>query len=334
MLNSTLITSTTEALDRARQVLVITHIQPDGDAISSLLATGHALQQLNKQFSLVCDDGLPARYRFLPLSDLVLKSPVRDREYDLIIALDAADESRMGRAYERLKRPRPAIINIDHHMTNMGYGKININDDQASSTTEVLSRLFPRLDIEINKGMAQCLLTGIVTDTLSFSTANVTSKTLEIASSLVTRGADLYEISLNALHLHRLSKLKVWQIGLKNIVLEDGVIWTVINNEEREEAGQSGSSSFGLGNFMSNVYDAAMSAVILEMGDGNVSVGFRSRPPYDVSQIAVSLGGGGHSLASGCTVQGPLAQAESIVIARCKSSISQQRIDIDQKARI
>jgi phosphoesterase RecJ-like protein len=334
VLNSNLIASTSEALDRANQVLVITHVQPDGDAISSLLATGHALQQLNKQFSLVCDDGLPARYRFLPLSDLVLNSPVRDQEYDLILALDAADESRMGRAYKRLKRPRPEIINIDHHVTNTGYGKINIIENQASSTTEVLSLLFPLLDIKISKGMAKCLLTGLVTDTLSFSTASVTSKTLEIASSLVTKGADLYEVSLNAISLHHLSKLKLWQIGLKNIVMEDGVIWTVINNGEREGAGHASASSFGLGNFMSNVYDAAMSAVLLEMGDGNVSVGFRSRPPYDVSQIAVSLGGGGHSLASGCTVQGPLAQAESMVIARCKSSISQQRIDIEQIARI
>jgi phosphoesterase RecJ-like protein len=334
VLNSTLIDSTSEALDRANQVLVITHVQPDGDAISSLLATGHALQQLDKQFTLVCDDGLPARYRFLPLSGLVRNSPVRVQEYDLIIALDAADESRMGRAYERLGRPRPEIINIDHHVTNMGYGKINLIDDQAASTTEVLSLLFPLLGIEISKGMAQCLLTGIVTDTLSFSTANVTSKTLEIASSLVTKGADLYNISLNAIHLHQLSKLKLWQVGLKNITMEEGVIWTVINNEERVGAGHTASSSFGLGNFMSNVDEAAMSAVLLEMGDGNVSVGFRSRPPYDVSQIAVSLGGGGHSLASGCTVQGPLAQAESIVITRCKSSISQQRIHLEQLDRI
>lgn len=325
MINSALVALARELLDRADDILVVTHVQPDGDAISSLVATAHALLQLEKRFSLVCDDGLPSRYAFLPMSDLVASAPKTKHRYDLVIALDAADASRMGQAYETLAPPRPDILNIDHHVTNTRFGRVNIIEPEAASTTEVLFQLLPMLGIHLSADLAQCLLTGLVTDTLNFTTASVTSKTMEAAKVLMENGADLYEVSLQALNLRELSTLRIWQAGLNNSRLEDGIIWTAISNEERLRTGHDGSSSFGLGNFMANVREAVMSAVLLEMGDGTVSVGFRSRPPFDVSEIAVALGGGGHSLASGCTVDGPLPRAEALVIDSCKKSIRNQR---------
>jgi phosphoesterase RecJ-like protein len=169
------------------------------------------------------------------------------------------------------------------------------------------------------------LLSGLVTDTLGFRTAGVNADTLRAASTLVDAGADLYEVTTKALTLKPLSTLLIWQKGLNNMRMEDGLLWTFISSAEREEAGYQGSSSFGLGNMMAEVYQAPVSAVMVEMPDGQVSVGFRCRPPYSVSELAIGLGGGGHRLAAGCTVDGPLDEAVSLVVSRSLESIRQQR---------
>jgi bifunctional oligoribonuclease and PAP phosphatase NrnA len=325
MMDPQTVAAIAEVLDRSDRVLVVTHIQPDGDAISSLLATGFALEQLNISFDLVCDDKLPLRFNFLPRINLILTTPPRNVNHDLLIALDAGDEMRLGQAYADLDHPKPPIINIDHHVTNTNYGIVNIVDSQASSTTEILHRLLPLLGVDISADIAQCLLTGLITDTLNFSTSSVSSTTLKAAASLIDAGANLFEISSKGYKLQQLSTLMLWQVGLKNMKIEEGLLWTTISNVEREVAGHTGSSSFGLGNFMADVYQAAMSAVLVELDDGDISVGFRCRPPYDVAEIATSLGGGGHRLAAGCTVDGSLDEVERLVISQSKVSIRKQR---------
>jgi phosphoesterase RecJ-like protein len=329
VLDSSTIDTIRRTLEQADKVLVITHIAPDGDAIGSLTATGVALRQLGKDFTLVCDDGIPKRYRYLALSGEVKTAPDLSNRYDLVIALDCGDTERMGQAYSALPQPKPPVINIDHHITNTLFGHINLVMVKASATTEILYELFPELGLELTPDLSTCLLSGLVTDTLGFRTASVTSDTLRVASELVDNGVDLFTVITKALDLKELSTLLVWQMGLSNLKLEDGVLWTTISNEERIQAGHNGTSSFGLGNMMANVYQAAMSAVILELSDGRISVGFRCRPPFSVSELATELGGGGHHQASGCTIDGPLEVAEMLVVARSKETIRNQRAKMD-----
>jgi phosphoesterase RecJ-like protein len=313
------------ALGKADKILVIAHIAPDGDAIGSLTAFGLALQQLGKAYTLVCDDGVPSRFDFLPFSGEVRTSPDAAIRYDLIISLDAGDTDRLGKAYSSLPRPTPPLINIDHHVTNTRYGDVNLVGEKASSTTEILFHLLPQLGVRLTSDMAMCLLTGLVTDTLCFRTSNVSASTLRTASGLIDAGADLAQVTEKAINLRSLSTLLVWEKGLNNMRMEDGILWTSISNDERLEAGHDGTSSFGLGNMMADVNQATMSAVLLELADGRISVGFRCRLPYSVSELALSLGGGGHHLAAGCTVDGPLKEAVALVVARSKETIGQQR---------
>ncbi len=331
MLDRSTIDLIKKSLDKAKQILVIAHIAPDGDAVGSLTAVGVALRQLGKTFSLVCDDGLPKRFVYLPLSEEVKRTPDLSLDYDLVIALDCGDIERMGQAYSLLPEPKPPAINIDHHITNTNFGVINVVSVKANATTEILYDLFPELGVQFTPELSTCLLTGLVTDTLGFRTANVTSNTLRVASALVDNGVDLFTIMTKAMDLKELSTLMIWQLGLSNLKLEDGVMWTTISNEDRLKTGHNGTSSFGLGNMMANVYEAAMSAVILELGDGRVTVGFRCRPPYSVSELATGLGGGGHHQASGCTILGPLAQAERLVVAKSKEEIRKQRAQLKER---
>jgi phosphoesterase RecJ-like protein len=220
----------------------------------------------------------------------------------------------------------PPIVNIDHHITNTNFGQVNVVDNEASATAEVLYYLLESLGVVMTIELAQCLLAGLVADTLNFSISGVKSDTLRIAADLMDAGADLFEISTQTLKLQNFSTLQIWKVALGNIKNEDGLIWTTVSNLERQSAGHVGSSSFGLGNFLANVYTVSMSAVLLEQEDGRISVGFRCQPPYDVSVIAERLGGGGHRLAAGCSLDGPLAKAEAQVVFACQEAIREQRI--------
>jgi bifunctional oligoribonuclease and PAP phosphatase NrnA len=315
-----------QAITNAQSILIVTHVDPDGDAIGSLTAVGNGLAHLGKQVTMACDDNVPGRFRFLPLTDKVQKGVSSAATFDLMIALDCGDESRMGRTFVDLNQ-KPPLINIDHHVTNTNFGQINLVDAQATSTTEILYELFIAIGIDVTADIALSLLTGLVTDTLGFRTVGVTPRTMKITSALMAAGADLSLVTMLALNLKPMSTIRLWQLGLNNLKLDSGLVWTSLTYKAQQAIGFNSPSSAGLVNMLANVEEAAMSAVLLEQQDGSVRVGFRCRPPYSVSEVALNLGGGGHPLAAGCSLDGPLAKAESLVVGMCKESIAQQSVN-------
>jgi bifunctional oligoribonuclease and PAP phosphatase NrnA len=313
------------AVTQANHIMLVTHVAPDGDAIGSLTAAGLGLRQLQKRVTLMCDDPSPPRFHYLSLVDRIVQQHEADADYDLVIALDCGDAERMGNVYRNLPNQNLPLINIDHHITNTNFGAINIIGLDANATTEILFDLLPILNVTLTPEIAMSLLTGLVTDTLGFRTNGVTAHTLTAAGKLIEAGADLPLITMQGLILKPLSTLLLWQKGLNNMRMDDGLIWAAISAKERREIGHMASSSSGLVNILAEVQSAAMSAVLLEMDNGTISVGFRCRPPYKVSELALNLGGGGHDLAAGCTLDGSLDKAESLVVALAKESIKQQR---------
>lgn len=313
-----------QAIQAAEQILLVTHVGPDGDAVSSLTAVGQLLTAWGKHVTLLCDDTLPERFRYLALSNHGRRSHAANATYDLMIAVDCGDEQRMGQAFVNLPQPHPPIINIDHHATNTRFGQINLVVDTAVSTTEILYDLFSLWNVPITQELAMSLLTGLVTDTLCFRTVGTNAKTLKIASELMAAGADLALITTQGLSLKEYSTVKLWRYGLDNMALEDGLAWTTISRDERKLAGHTGSSSNGLGNILADINEAAIGLVLMEVGDGQVRAGFRCRPPYNVAQIAQLFGGGGHPLAAGCTVRGSLEEVTAKVVAASKEAIRKQ----------
>ncbi len=328
-----------EVVAAARDVLIVTHINPDGDAFGSLYAVGLMLRRQGKQVTLACDDGLLARFSYLERGDKVHNAvameqlAATDAQFDLIIAVDCGDEQRLGRSYACVPTPRPTVLNIDHHITNTYFGAINIVRPAACSTTELLYDLFQALGWPLTTEVAVALLTGLVTDSQSFSTSNVTAHTLEVASALVAAGADLPTITLQALKLSPLSTLRLWQKGLANMQLEDGLLWTSVSAAERRQADHASPSTAGLASLLGDVEQAHISAVLLELDDGQVVISWRCRPPYDVSGVAVSLGGGGHPQAAGCTLPGPLSVAQERVVQATLAAIHTQTAQISANGR-
>lgn len=310
--------------NKATNVLVITHVDPDGDAIGSLTAVGQLLKQDGKHVTLVCDDRVPERFAYLPMADQVRQTPDPKLYYDLLVVVDCGDEGRMGNAYANFSQPLPTVVNIDHHVTNTRFGDIQVIDDKATSTTEILYGLFTELGYEITEGVAMSLLTGLVTDTLGFRTVGVSANTMKVASALMDAGADLSFVTTNALIVKPITTLRLWQVGLNGLQLENKLAWVAIPLVDQLAIGFKGQSSMGLVNLLADVDEVAMGAVLMEIEGGRIRVGFRCRPPYNVAAVAEKLGGGGHFLAAGCTLEEPLADATARVVALCKEAIQQQ----------
>jgi phosphoesterase RecJ-like protein len=310
--------------NKATNVLVITHVDPDGDAMGSLTAVGQALKQDGKQVTLVCDDRVPERFAYLPMTEQVRQTPDPRIYYDLLVAVDCGDEGRMGEVYANFSQPLPTIVNIDHHITNTRFGDIQVIDDKATSTTEILYGLLLELGYEMTPEIALSLLTGLVTDTLGFRTVGVTAKTMKVASALMDAGADLAFVTTNALTVKPLTTIRLWQVGLNGLNVEDGVAWVAIPLADQMAIGFKGQSSMGLVNLLADVDEVGIGTVLMEIEGGRIRVGFRSRPPYNVAAIAEKMGGGGHVLAAGCTLEEPLAEATARVVALCKQAIRQQ----------
>jgi phosphoesterase RecJ-like protein len=301
-------------LSRARRVLILCHIAPDGDAIGSLLGLSWLLKALpageERQITLACADGVPVQFQFLPGAGEILSDPP-SRSWDAIVAVDASDARRLGACYRPQEYGEAPVLVLDHHATNLHFGTRNYVDPAAAATAQVIVDLADALRAPIGPEAATCLLAGLVTDTLSFRTSNVTSAVLDVAARLMEAGANLYEVTDRALNQKPLNVMRLWGLALVGLRQERGVVWTLITREMRVQASAPDTGDAGLASFLISAPEAKVAAVLSEMPDGQVEVGLRARNGLDVSSLALALGGGGHAQAAGCTIPGPLADAEA-----------------------
>jgi phosphoesterase RecJ-like protein len=317
-----------EALERSRDLLagcsrplLVTHIAPDGDAVGSLLGLGWALRVQGAAATLTCQDPLPIRFDFLPGFNEVTSEPEGD--FDLLVSLDCSSPDRMG-SIESHTGSVP-LLNIDHHVTNLDFGTVNLVDAEAVSTTHILYDLISDLGVALDERIATCLLTGLTTDTRGFRTSNVTSDVMRIALELMEAGALLPVITRNGLDRRPVGALRLWGAGLSRLKVVDGVVWASLPLEVQRAIGCEGLGDAGLTNLLLSAEEANVAVVFVETSNGQVEVGIRSVPGFDVSGIALELGGGGHPRASGCRVSGPLEEAEKRILAMLREELTRQR---------
>lgn len=298
-----------QKLAQAQRILVVSHIRPDGDAVGSLLGLGLALQTVGKEVQMVLEDGVPGAFRHLVGSDQVLSAPSGD--FDLVTVVDCSDLQRTGSALKDQKQPD---LNIDHHITNVQFAGINLVDTTAVATTEILAGFLPLWGLPLTQEVAAALLSGLITDTLGFRTSNMQPKALRTAAMLMEQGADLPRLYQRALVERSFVAVKYWGYGLSRLEREDGLIWTSLTLQDRRTAHYPGRDDADLVNVLSSVEEANIAVIFIEQSKDRVKVSWRSRPGYDVSQIALSFGGGGHPAASGAEIPGELEEVRKKVI--------------------
>jgi phosphoesterase RecJ-like protein len=297
-----------EKLQSAESVLIFSHIRPDGDAIGSLLALGLALQTAGRQVQMVLKDGVPSGFRFLTGSDQIRQAPVGPA--DLFIVVDVSDPSRIGEGFD-LGQPD---IQVDHHITNLNFARINLVDPEAVATAAILAESMPLWGLPITQAVAEALLTGIVTDTIGFRTSNMTPQALRIAADLMETGAHLPDIYERSLSQRSFEAARYWGKGLNSLQRDGRLIWATLSRDDRRAVGYNGNDDADLTHILSSVNQGDISVLFIEQNDHQVKVSWRARPGWDVSKIAVEFGGGGHPAAAGADIEGSLEEVQRRVL--------------------
>lgn len=308
-----------DAIRSHDRFLLVTHENPDGDALGSVLAAKLALEQLGKDavMYLFGRVPLPAEYAFMDLAELRRDLPA-DVGERVVVALDCANIRRMGPETGFLDAT-PAILNIDHHHDNSRFGHLNLIVPDASSTGEVLHDLFQELGVTITPDIAEALYIALVTDTGRFQYTNTTPKTLRLAADLVEAGADAHKVFQVVYESVQFAKLKLLARALDRARVYEGgrLIVSVLLRSDFEDVGAEEPFSEGIIDHLRAVEGADMVALIREppTQDGPTRrVSLRTTAEeIDVSAIARRSGGGGHHQAAGFSSELPIDEIASFI---------------------
>lgn len=308
-------------LHESNRLLIVSHIRPDGDAIGSVLGLGLSLLETGKTVQMVLSDGVQRTFKHLTGSRKIHRHSTG--EFDAIITLDASDPKRLGDGLA----DRVPDLNIDHHVTNLNFARINFVIPDAVATAAILAEYLPVWELPITKPVAEALLTGIVTDTIGFRTSNMNAETLRLAAGLMELGADLPDLYKRALINRSFSATRYWGKGLSELQREGRLAWTTLTLADRKNSGYSGTDDADLTNVLSGIDECDIVILFNEQKGGTVKVSWRSQPGYDVSQIAFNFGGGGHSAAAGADIPGTLDDVQNRVLEATRAVLSAEFSD-------
>jgi len=280
---------------------------------------------MGKDVQVALLDGIPERFAFVFPDQKIMQTAEIDSDHDLIIILDAGDDTRTGITFNR-DSSRTVLINIDHHASNNFYGDLNYVDTGASSTCEMVCGLLERGKMPLDADVALSLLLGLITDSRSFQNESLRYTAHLAAAKLLATGVDNSPI-LNTLNAGRSEEdLRVQGFGLCNFKLEcNGTLATlVIRNQDLQERRAQIGNIFGSGifNILTSMKNTLASVVIFERDDGMSFCEFRSRGGIDVKEVAVSMGGGGHVPASGCSRMIPVEELAAEAIEKMKNQVN------------
>lgn len=315
-----------QALAGAQRILVVSHIRPDGDAIGALLGLGLALQGAGKDVQMVLADGLPANFRFLEGSQQVQNRVTAP--FDLLCVVDCSDPQRMGNLFSETVT---VDINIDHHVTNLNFGRVNLVDTKAVSTTEIIADLLTALEITISPAAASALLVGLITDTIGFRVPSITAKALRLAGDLMEKGADLSDLYYRTLVARSFEAARYWGLGLSKLERQGRLAWTELTLADRQKANYPGRDDADITNILGALEGVDIALLFLEQPDQRVKVSWRAKAGYDVSQLAASFGGGGHPAAAGADIPGTLPQVRQMVLEKTRPLLNGKNSSVEGK---
>ncbi len=318
----------TRAVEQAESILIVTHVQPDGDAFGSMLGLANALGERGCKVDTAVDGGLLDFMKFVPGSERV-RAKLKSGRWDLMISVDASDEERTGLVGRYGRKHSKTVINLDHHATNIMFGDIFLVNPEAVSATEVVYDWLRFMQHPVSPAVAIPLLTGLVTDTLGFRTSNVKPATLEIAMALMRAGASLTEITLRTLDSKSFSTIVLWRNALSTVALHGQVVTATITQADLKAANLNEMTDGGLVGLLVQVNEAMIAVVFKELEDGRVELSMRCKPGYDVSRVAFSVGGGGHKQAAGATIPGPLEAARERILPLLQEAVAQGTLVIN-----
>ena len=310
-------------IKKAQKIIVTSHSDPDGDAVSSLLAMGLALSHLDKNITFYNASPIPAVYRFLPSVERISSHFEPIGSYDAALILDCGDLTRIGQASAVISRI-PVIINIDHHISNTGYGDLQLIDPDACSTAEIVYRLINALHVRIDKDMATSIYTGILTDTGSFRFSNTNQAAFAISQEMTELGVDPHHVAQRVFGTYSLERIKLLNLALDSLeISKNGKLSIMTVTKAMFDFTETQPEDVdGMINYARRIQDVKVAALIQEQRKGTTEsdslrrfhVSLRSDGTVDVAAIAGAFGGGGHTSAAGFQAETSLGKLKSDII--------------------
>ncbi len=297
-------------LDNSQNILILLHQSPDGDTISSSLALAAYFRRIGKKVDLAVNDEIPKIFEFL-LSEDEIKKDFLLGDYDLVFAIDCGDALRTGfpARLESMSKAKP-LINIDHHFRNNLHkiATLNIVDETASATAEIIFEILLELGAKIDSKVATYILAGIYYDTGGFQHSNVTGRTLGIVSECIRYGGRISLVSQNISLNKKTAGLRLWGLALRRMIAKkNGIVFTYLSSEDLLAVGAEVDDASGIVNLINSVPQSRVALLLIETPDGKIKASLRTEEDrVDVSKIARIFGGGGHRKAAGFTFDGKL----------------------------
>ena len=312
----------------ASRILLLTHVNPDGDAVGSLLAMWHALRALGKDALPLALPPLPFYTHWLPgVEHVQLYRRGGDLPpCDLVIMLDTASPARTAAIYEEHAAALAALplMIVDHHVTNDGGGALNLISPQAASTCELLYGLFRAMDVPISAELATCLLLGHTTDTQSYQTSATTPASLHVAAELLALGANHQQVVRHVYYALPGTSAQLVGLALAHLQVRDGVAWTTVTRAMMDASGAEDEAADEVVRVMQRIGEAHAMALFKERANGTTKLSLRSRAPINVAQLAQRWGGGGHAQAAGATIELPPDAAAAEVLPALRAVVEAQ----------
>lgn len=305
-----------EEINKAEKIVIITHENPDGDAIGSSLAMKLALKQLGKDADVIIPE-FPKAFEFLPGTDEIKKESDIEK-YDLAIALDCASIKLLNGFVKYFDNAKSKVL-IDHHSSNTMFADYNYVDQDAPACAQLLLVVFGYFNIEVTQNIGTCILAGIITDTGGFKYEGVTADTFRFVSELCDKGIKVSQVYNQVYASQTRAKFELHKIALDRLeFLEDGkVAFTYITKSDEEKVGAKNGDYDGIVENGRDVEGVEVS-VFLRETDKGIKVSLRSKSYVNASEVAMMFGGGGHIRAAGCNIQGSMEQAKNQILNRVK----------------
>ncbi len=313
-----------QEIKKRETFLITTHINPEGDAIGSSLALAIALSSIGKKVSVYTRDPVPENLKFLPYSDTVRQiKGVEDigERFDAVVTVDCGDLERVG-FLKSDNIPGRILINIDHHVTNIGFGDVNIVEDCVASA-DLVYRIMGMLGIPLTQHIAICIYTALLTETGSFRYSNTDDNTFSMAADMVKAGANPWIIAENIFNRNSMGRLQIMGLVLSNLTVSDSgkIAWITVREKMYKDTGTTKDDVEDFINYPRSIIGVEV-AVLFRESDSDWKLSMRSNGKVDVSSVALEFGGGGHKMAAGCLIKGTLEEVKKKVIDRIEEVVN------------
>ena len=312
-----------ERIAESRTICVVGHMRPDGDCVGSQLGLALALRAEGKKVTVWNEDKIPQKYEFLDPEHWIQR-PEPGREFDIVIATDAASFERLGSVGQAVEN-RKLLINIDHHESNTRYGDLNWVSAREPSTGELVFRLLKVARWPITRQIADCLFTAVSTDTGSFQYPSTRPSTYHVAGELVGRGADLAKICDEVYQSYPVSRARLLRHIYSHFRLthQNQIAYFWLKKQDFTRTGAESSDSEGLIDHIRAIAPVVVACVFEEMGPELTRVSFRSKSKHvNVNEVAAQFGGGGHPAAAGARIAGRPLTVQRRVIAALRKALN------------